>query len=307
MLGSFVESQPIAYKIITNSIKNNCCSHAYLINTNGYNKGFEFAKAFAKYILCPEHHIDSVEENGCNVCYMIDKESFPELEIINADGIWIKKEQTDKLQNNFSKKSINSNKKVYIINGAHNLNISASNSILKFLEEPEDNIVAILVTDCIYNVLDTIVSRCQILNLNNNFVLSSNMISNIKNNLDNDYDELKFEKIKYIVDFINYLEKNKYELLIYIDDMWNQYFSSKDDFMFALDIMIMFYTDIINMKLKKDIILNDYSFVIEKYNHLSVSDVSRRLKIIIDAKKNLYSNINLGLMMDKLVIEIGRL
>ena len=34
------------------------------------------------------------------------------------------------------------------------------------MEEPEDNIIAILLTDSRYHILDTILSRCQILSLN---------------------------------------------------------------------------------------------------------------------------------------------
>ena len=45
------------------------------------------------------------------------------------------------------------------------MNISASNTILKFLEEPSDDVVAIFVTSNQFNILDTIKSRCQIIRL----------------------------------------------------------------------------------------------------------------------------------------------
>ena len=146
MLDDFISDQAIAYKIFKNSISKNKLSHAYLINTNGYHKGFDFAKAFAKYLLCPS---DETGSHECSVCHLIDNNSYSEFKVIEADGLWIKKEQTDELQEMFSMKSL-SGRKVYIINGVENLNISASNSILKFLEEPEEGIVAILITDNIY-------------------------------------------------------------------------------------------------------------------------------------------------------------
>ena len=40
--------------------------------------------------------------------------------------------------------------------------------MLKFLEEPEDNIIAILLTKNRYHVLETILSRCQIFSLEDN-------------------------------------------------------------------------------------------------------------------------------------------
>ena len=36
--------------------------------------------------------------------------------------------------------------------------------ILKFLEEPKDNIIALFITDSLDNILETIKSRCQIIN-----------------------------------------------------------------------------------------------------------------------------------------------
>ena len=64
----------------------------------------------------------------------IDNKEFLELKIIEAEGQWIKKNQLEELQYDFSKKSILGNKKVYIINGAEKLNVSSSNSLLKFLD-----------------------------------------------------------------------------------------------------------------------------------------------------------------------------
>lgn len=55
-------------------------------------------------------------------------------------------------------------RKIYLINRVEMLTTSAANSLLKFLEEPDGNTTAILVTENIQRVLGTIQSRCQILN-----------------------------------------------------------------------------------------------------------------------------------------------
>ena len=270
MLDDFISDQAIAYKIFKNSISKNKLSHAYLINTNGYHKGFDFAKAFAKYLLCPNNETGSHE---CSVCHLIDNNSYSEFKVIEADGLWIKKEQTDELQEMFSMKSL-SGRKVYIINGVENLNISASNSILKFLEEPEEGIVAILITDNIYKVLGTIVSRCQIINLNNVQVKSDDMLLNVGNQLYNDSDKINefvndsesINKIGHVIGFIEYLYSNKLDTLVYINKYWNDFFKSKDDYLFAFNIMIMFYSDVINYKMGKDIILSEFKSNIEKFS-----------------------------------------
>lgn len=308
MLDDFISDQAIAYKIFKNSISKNKLSHAYLINTNGYHKGFDFAKAFAKYLLCPNNETGSHE---CSVCHLIDNNSYSEFKVIEADGLWIKKEQTDELQEMFSMKSL-SGRKVYIINGVENLNISASNSILKFLEEPEEGIVAILITDNIYKVLGTIVSRCQIINLNNVQVKSDDMLLNVGNQLYNDSDKINefvndsesINKIGHVIDFIEYLYSNKLDTLVYINKYWNDFFKSKDDYLFAFNIMIMFYSDVISYKMGNGIILSEFKSNIEKFSELDYNIINKILNLIMEVREDLYSNVNLNLLMDKFIIKM---
>lgn len=308
MLDDFISDQAIAYKIFKNSIIKNKLSHAYLINTNGYHKGFDFAKAFAKYLLCPNNETGSHE---CSVCHLVDNNSYSEFKVIEADGLWIKKEQTDELQEMFSMKSL-SGYKVYIINGVENLNISASNSILKFLEEPEEGIVAILITDNIYKVLGTIVSRCQVINLNNVQVKSDDMLLNVGNQLYNDSDKINefandsesINKIGHVIDFIEYLYSNKLDTLVYINKYWNDFFKCKDDYLFAFNIMIMFYSDVINYKMGNDIILSEFKSNIEKFSELDYNIINNILNLIMEVREDLYSNVNLNLLMDKFIIKM---
>lgn len=308
MLDDFISDQAIAYKIFKNSIIKNKLSHAYLINTNGYHKGFDFAKAFAKYLLCPNNETGSHE---CSVCHLIDNNSYSEFKVIEADGLWIKKEQTDELQEMFSMKSL-SGRKVYIINGVENLNISASNSILKFLEEPEEGIVAILITDNIYKVLGTIVSRCQVINLNNVQVKSDDMLLNVGNQLYNDSDKISefvndsesINRIGHVIDFIEYLYSNKLDTLVYINKYWNDFFKGKDDYLFAFNIMIMFYSDVINYKMGNDIILSEFKSNIEKFSELDYNIINSILNLIMEVREDLYSNVNLNLLMDKFIIKM---
>jgi DNA polymerase-3 subunit delta' len=268
----------------------------------------DLAKAFAKYLLCPSSQTGSHE---CNVCHLVDNNSYSEFKLIEADGLWIKKEQTDELQEMFSMKSL-SGRKVYIINGVENLNISASNSILKFLEEPEEGIVAILVTDNIYKVLGTIVSRCQVINLNNVLVRSDNLLLNIGNQLYNDSEKVSefvndsesIIKVGHVIDFIDYLMSNKLDTLVYINKYWNDFFKSKDDYLFAFNVMFLFFSDVISFKMGKDIVLSEFKSSIEKYCNLDYIIINSIISLILDIRDDLYSNVNLGLLMDKFIIKM---
>ncbi len=74
----------------------------------------------------------------------------------------IKVAQIRNIKTFLSQKSINSEKKIVLINDAHLLNEAASNCLLKTLEEPSNGIF-ILLTSKLNLLLDTIISRCQII------------------------------------------------------------------------------------------------------------------------------------------------
>jgi DNA polymerase-3 subunit delta' len=74
----------------------------------------------------------------------------------------IKIAQIRNIKNFLSQKSINSEKKIVLIIDAHFLNEAASNCLLKTLEEPSNGIF-ILLTSKLNFLLDTIISRCQII------------------------------------------------------------------------------------------------------------------------------------------------
>ncbi len=74
----------------------------------------------------------------------------------------IRIEQIRNIKIFLSKKSIQSTKKFILIQDAHLLNESSSNCLLKTLEEPTNG-VFILLTSRLNLLLDTIISRCQII------------------------------------------------------------------------------------------------------------------------------------------------
>lgn len=53
-------------------------------------------------------------------------------------------------------------KKVFIISEADQMRVEAANALLKLLEEPPDNLMLMLTTSNIYQILPTIKSRCQL-------------------------------------------------------------------------------------------------------------------------------------------------
>ena len=174
-----------------------------------------------------------------NINNLIDNGGYRDLYIIEPDGVWIKKEQILSLKEEFSSKSVNDSLRIYIIDQADKLNKAAANSMLKFLEEPEENIVAILLADNRYNVIKTILSRCQTFKLKGEETL----------NYDN-------QIIIDMFDFVMNLERNGLKTICYINDLWNKKYSTKDEYSNNFDVMSEIYMDVINYKLGKDIKFN---------------------------------------------------
>ena len=151
---------------INKIISNNKVSHAYLIELNNYDEDMKYIYDFIKMILCNIEYSSLNEEN--NIIRLIDDNNYPDIKIIEPDGSTIKKSQMLDLQKDYSNKSLLNGKRIYVVKEADKLNPASANTILKFLEEPEDDIIAILLTTNRYKVLETILSRCQILTIKEN-------------------------------------------------------------------------------------------------------------------------------------------
>lgn len=311
MLDGYKNSQPIVYKILKNAIINDKVSHAYLIETGGFYDSFNFTMSFVKSLLCPLNNFTKENCGNCHQCEVIDSGNFPEIEIIAPDGLWIKKEQLQNLQKEFGTKALIGNKRVYIIKQADRLNKSAANSILKFLEEPDNNLIAILLADNIYNVLSTIRSRCQILKLKSSDIFKEKLtpIQKLKqitlNQNKENIDETIDQKITKVIEFINYYENNHLNTLLYIGKLWNEYITGKEEFEIAFEIMINYYKDILNYLLNKPLeifTLNDDIKNISNRN--TKEEICQKINKLVELKELIKYNINTSLLMDKLIMSL---
>lgn len=301
MIEIYKDIQPIVYKTIKNQLEKEKLSHAYLIESNGYSATFDFAVSLAKTFLNKNEKSNDILE----------------LKIINPEGMWIKKEQIDELQFIFSEKAVMGNKKVYIINGVEKMKEATSNSLLKFLEEPEEGIIAILITENIYQIPITILSRCQVLSLIKNSDIKGNdtktLISkylytkaeDIENFIDNENSEIYINKV---IDFIYNFEKNNINAIIYTKKLWHSTFIDREKTKIAFEILLLFYKDVLNLKLNRDIeyFIDDIEDIknIEQQNTLQT--LVNKISKINELKEKIKFNINLGLLLDKLIIEMDR-
>ena len=312
MLDEFKQIEPQNYNLIINAIKKNKVSHAYIIETDTNTNGYNFAVSFAKAIFCPHHYTNNNQCSNCNQCQIIDDGNYPELTIIKPEGILIKKAQLVELQNEFSKKSVYGNNKVYIIQKADQMNNQSANSILKFLEEPPENVIAILLTTNKEKLLKTIVSRCQLITLKPKKIQNQETctIDKIKNQIFNkenaNEDESINKQIETIINFIIYYENNHKKVLINMNNIFCEQIKDKENLDIAFSIIISFYKDVFNNKLKRNIeIFDDYISDIQEISQTnSMNEIIEKINVVEEYKQHIKYNVNPKLLIDGLIIAL---
>lgn len=304
-----VKRQAKLFDLFDKAIKNNKLSHAYLFDSNNNSNSLDVVLSLCKMIMCEN---DDYFCDNCSVCNRISHDNYTDVKIIRPDGNYIKKEQIIELQNNYSMISIEGKKRIYIILDCDKMNTSTSNSLLKFLEEPYEDVIAFLVTNNVNKVIDTIKSRCQVLKLVNEEYGNLNSIGKIANlvvktreEFDSFInDENNINLINDVIEFIKYYENNGLDVLIYVDKMLNLKKRSREGVNFIIDMLINFYYDIILLRNGQDIkIFNDYMDILNVVDKLNSDDkLLKKLSILLEYKEYIKFNVNIGLLFDSLII-----
>lgn len=196
-----------ANDVISNLIKlyhENKLSHAYLIETNNVDNCYNDLMLLVKNMSCPLKYENNCE--NCNICHLVDNNIFPNLKIIEPEGLSIKKDAIENLKSTFLSVPIYGKNNIYIIKYPEKLNPTAFNRLLKFLEEPEDNIVGFYLTINKDKVAPTILSRCEIIKMmyDNEIDFQNNGKYDEMLTLANQYVSLIESKNQGIVEFNNF-------------------------------------------------------------------------------------------------------
>lgn len=261
---------------ISKYIKNDRINHAYMIETN-YTDKVTLAKELVNLI---------IKNDSVTIDDMIKNE---DLIILSSDTNLILVKEIENLKEKFKTKSIYDKKRIYIIDGAEKLNDSSSNKLLKFLEEPEQDIIAILLTNNKNKVINTIVSRCQLLR----FILNENKFKKIEN----DYIENMF-------DFLMNIEENKEAAIAFPNRMNLKNLNDRKYCFDFLNNLLYIYDDVLNYKVGKKI--NYFENNIDKLEIISsnndTKDIMRKIDAINQCIYRLKFNPNIRLLLDKLIM-----
>lgn len=158
------QRQPNVYRLFSKLVNENKLGHAYIFEgVSGSGK-----KAMAKYVsqalFCQNKAPESAEPClECGICQNIAADQHVDTVIVEKSGASIKVEQIRQLKSELTTSGLESSRKVIIIEEADLMTTSAANSLLKFLEEPQGDIILFLLATAKQNLLPTIVSRCQVI------------------------------------------------------------------------------------------------------------------------------------------------
>ena len=301
-----IRGQRFAKKYLSNSIKSNMISHAYMFEgPSGVGKN-TMARDLATTLLEMENLFNS-----------------PDYIEITPDGNSIKIAQIRKLQSDILVKPYKSYK-IYVIDEAQKMTVEAQNALLKTLEEPPKYAIIILITNNKESLLDTIKSRCEIIkftpiplvevadyltqtgvdknraSLLANFSRGS-MQKAIELSESEDFHIMRDEVQKYVEIFLT-------GSMLDIMDIQSSIEKYKDNITNVLDLLVNYFRDIMMVKENVDssmiINLDRLVFIKNMSTKITYSQLSKIIDIIEETKNKLRSNCNFNISIQVMTLNI---
>ncbi|WP_426427536.1 DNA polymerase III subunit delta' C-terminal domain-containing protein [Staphylococcus equorum] len=299
---------------LTKAYQSNKLSHAYLFEGDDGQTMQQVAIDFTKLILCDQ-------DNQCQL--KVETFNHPDFMYISSEENTIKKDQIEQLLHHMNQLPIEGDYKVYIIESFEKLTIQGENSILKFLEEPPENTIAILLTTKPEQILDTIHSRCQHVyfkpinkaNFINRLVdrdisrpvaeLLSTYTTQIETavTLNEEADLMALRKS--IIKWCQLLLSNRPMALIAIVDLLKQAKNRRLQ-MVTLAAVNGFFQDVMHAKvgMTDDMVYQDLQIDVQEYTKkLTYNQIILMYDQITEAHKKLNQNVNPTLVFEQIVIK----
>lgn len=309
--------QDVIFQTLSNSLQSNTIAHAYLFAGVKGSLQMETVDMLVSSLVCQE----SLWSCGvCDACLRIKNHSYPDYIVIDGSQSMIKKKDILDLQTQFSLTALEESAyKIFLIKDAHNMTSSAANSLLKFLEEPSDNVVGILVSDKKNDILPTVISRCTVLDFKrisylDNFELAKSKGFDVR-------DAYYYSKVTHSrLELKDTLENESYKLFKHnFERFINNLYASEDNalyiiqtellkhtqkeelnlaFEFFIDMLIVFFKDVISNQSVDDW----YDNLLEIYRKQDRSEDI--LTVVLEIKNKALNHINLPLLMDQMIYMI---
>ncbi|AIC96577.1 DNA polymerase III subunit delta' [Shouchella lehensis] len=318
------EAQPQVVPMLVESIKKQRLAHAYLFEGQAGSGTMDLAILLSKSFICQNKQ----GPNPCLTCLdctRIDSGNHPDLHKIAPDGQSIKREQVDYLQKEFSYRGVESRQKVYIVSNADKMTGTAANTLLKFLEEPQGETLAILLTEQAENVLPTIRSRTQHIRFHP--PLKEEIVKQLmENGIDQKHssflaeltenkeaalrlteDDWSFQARGVVLQLMHELYTRPDQAIITLAEKWLPLMKERIHQEMGLEMMTLWLRDLLYIRVGKqgELVYSDFY---DSYKELSLSTSQRLITLslakVMEAKSQLSANVAVQLVMERLLFTI---
>ncbi|BAD04316.1 MAG: DNA polymerase III subunit delta' [Candidatus Phytoplasma asteris] len=200
-------------------IQNNKLAHLYLVVGSTLSRQKLFVLELAYRIFKPHDPHLLKKDTLLNSQY-------PNFYYLTKQNHLFTKEQILQFQKNFLQTSLFGTQRIYVIEEIEKITTQTSNSLLHFFENPSNNnTIGFLLTNNLEQVLPTIVSRCQIINISDTVdAKSQNLDSKTKSQID-----------AFDFSLSNLINKNSDQMDLFVASDYYQNFKQ-----FFLDFLIQF-------------------------------------------------------------------
>ena len=225
------ERQPVVYQTLFNALKHHALSHAYLfVGESGTGKQ-STANWLASSFLCQDS-TTPVACGNCSSCKRIHDHQHPDVHHLLPEGQSIKVNQMLAIKSHLGKSGMESAKQVLIVHQTERLTTAAANSLLKFIEEPEGELLVVFFTSNRQSVLPTIQSRCQVVYFQQ--IPSDELMSQfMSEGMLKKHAVLLAEIVNSIEQGLALYQEEWFEETVTIMEKWADYLSKRDPYAFV--------------------------------------------------------------------------
>jgi DNA polymerase-3 subunit delta' len=300
-------------------------SHAYIFNGEKGNGKNRLAEAFAQTLQCSS---EGERPCGCcHSCHQAESGNHPDIIHVTHEkptSIGVE-DVRDQLVGDMQIRPYNGKYKIYIIPDAEKMTVQAQNASLKTIEEPPEYAVIILLTTNSQTLLDTIRSRCVLLNLKpvpdelvKAYLMDEIHVPDYEADIcvafaqgnvgkavrlasSEDFTAIKASAMRLIK---NAGRMQISELIEYVKEVQEYKISIQD----YLDILALWYRDMVYFKATRDIngliFRDELRTIRDTVKVCSYEGVEEVMKAIENAKARLNANVNFDLTMELLFLVI---
>lgn len=316
--------QPVVMKQLQTIVEKDRLAHAYIFEGEKGTGKRDVVSFFMKLLLCGNLS-KNVPCETCRNCRRIDSGNHPNIKQVEPDGQFIKIDQVRDLVAELKMTGVEEGKKIYVLHHADKLNVASANMLLKFLEEPDGQVVAILLTEQIQSILPTIRSRCQHIKfakaprealiedlvtreVSNSMAATLSMVTNdIDTALELATDEHFLLARKTVLKLVEIVHQNVHEALLFVHDEWLPLFKEKEEMEQALDLLLFAYRDMVAIKANQNSTCT-YPDMYQRFNDIGLTltydKLSRQMQSVLQARANLNRNMNRTLLMEQLMLNL---